>query len=321
MIGNIALIGEALPAACHGLELVDAHVGLAEQADLAVAVRELGGPVRQRHAVGRLHGIEEVERAARVARAAHVGDDDDVAAVDEVVDVGVGDGTRVHDEGLAVRRLLQQHGERPGRRCAPPRDGRVVDVRLEDGAVAHRDRLVERRAGAVDRRLGRPRRRGARDVVRRVGCRPVPDLARRALHRGGRTLRRQVRPDDECGDGDRERARPHGEAPRHCASPVPRLLMLSMLSGHSHDPRPRPPPAPDRAARPPRGNVRFAPDLRLAHAGACRPRRADRLSGRPGPAADARRAPVRYRSCCSGPMPGRHRFSEVRSNSGAVPQW
>ena len=71
----------------HRLELVDAHVGLAEQPDLAVALRQVGGPVGQRDAVGRLHGVEQVERAARVARAAHVGDDDDVAAVDEVVDV------------------------------------------------------------------------------------------------------------------------------------------------------------------------------------------------------------------------------------------
>ena len=30
---------------------------------------------------------------------------------------------------------------------------------------------------------------------------------------------------------------------------------------------------------------------------------------------------VGYGDCCFGPMPGRHRLSEVRSNSGAVPQW
>jgi hypothetical protein len=33
------------------------------------------------------------------------------------------------------------------------------------------------------------------------------------------------------------------------------------------------------------------------------------------------RVAVRYRSQCSGPVPGWPKISEVRSESGAVPQW
>jgi hypothetical protein len=45
------------------------------------------------------------------------------------------------------------------------------------------------------------------------------------------------------------------------------------------------------------------------------------LGGTADPQAKPEVGGVRYGTCSSGRMPGRHRLSEVRSNSGAVPQW
>ncbi len=68
-----------------GGELVDPEVGRAEQADVAVRVGEGCRPVDERRAVGPLDRIEQAPLALRPARAADVGDDLDVAALDEVV--------------------------------------------------------------------------------------------------------------------------------------------------------------------------------------------------------------------------------------------
>ena len=210
MMGKMALMGESRAGRLHRLELVDPHVGLAEEPDLTIGVGQVRGPLRQRDAVGRLHGIEQVERAARVSRAAHVRDDDHVAPVDEVVHVRVGDRRRVDDELLPVRRLLQEDGEEPVRRCVRPRDGREVHVRAQDGAVGHRHRLVEERARPVRGRLGLPRRRG--DRVRRGRGRPE------GLHRPGRGGRPLLARDQGRHSEGRQRddhgQAAHGQPPR-----------------------------------------------------------------------------------------------------------
>ncbi len=211
------LDGRVRPRRLDGLELVDPHVGLAEQADLAVGVGQRGGPLGQRHPVGRLHRVEEVEVAARVAGAPHVGDDHDVAAVDQVVDVGVGDGRRVDDERLAVGGLLQQHREGSRGRGAGSGLHREVDVGPQYGAVGHGDGQVEQRPRVVGGRLRAPGRRGRRHVRLvgrrrggRQGVRPG-----RQRDRARPVLAGQHRPQQEAGHNDHEGDGPHGQPPGH----------------------------------------------------------------------------------------------------------
>ncbi len=147
-----------------GEELVDAHVGLPEQAHLAVGVRQLGGPVHEGGPVGALHRCEQPPGAAGRPGAPDVGDHHDVAAVDVIGHVGVGQRRRLPAGHvlLAVRGLLQQHWERSGGGGPGGRIRRVVDVGPQHGAVGHGHWLVQRAALPVGGGLGGPRCPGCR---------------------------------------------------------------------------------------------------------------------------------------------------------------
>ena len=69
-----------------GEELVDPHVRRAVEADPAAGVREAGRPPDQSRAVLALDRVEDPPRALRIAGAADVGNDVDVAALDQVRD-------------------------------------------------------------------------------------------------------------------------------------------------------------------------------------------------------------------------------------------
>src|SRR3954447_14949747 len=144
-------------------ELVEAHVRGAVEPDPAVAVGQLGRPVDELGAVLALLRVEDLKRAARPAGPAHVGDDVDVAALDEVgplADLGAPlaaalAARRVARGVLGVRVLDHDHRERPLRGRAR-HIGREVDVGGQDRAVLHRHRHVHLRAHPVARRLRLP---------------------------------------------------------------------------------------------------------------------------------------------------------------------
>ena len=148
-------------------ELVDPHVRGPVEPDLAVGIRQVGSPANEVGAVASLHGVEEPERAVRVAGAAHLGDHVDVAALDEVGErarLGPGLGATVlaaerADGVLAVRRLDHDHREPAARRLPAGGIGGIEDVRPQDRAVTHRHGDVAALADSVARLLGLPRAR------------------------------------------------------------------------------------------------------------------------------------------------------------------
>ncbi len=202
-----------------GEELVDRAVGHAVEPDPAVAPRAGRG-------VGPLDDLLAVELLARpegrplpvgAARAAHVGDDLHVAALDEVL-VGEVQPRRV----LVVRRLGHDHREASGGRGAVGL-GRPQDVGAQDDAVAHPQRDVLRRAHGVRRRAGLP-------------------AARRRRGRGGRDgggqagQGRQGRPSGEQArgqGGSGEAAWAHGSLPGDLATDVVGGQRASAVSGHA----------------------------------------------------------------------------------------
>ena len=118
---------------CGGEQLVETHVGGAEEAHLAVAPGLAGRPLDGLEAVALLAVVEGLPLALGAAGAAHVLDHHHVAALREVAVVAER-GARV-DQVLVVRSLLEHH------RVAPRLVG-TDHVGVEGHAVAHRDRHV-----------------------------------------------------------------------------------------------------------------------------------------------------------------------------------
>ena len=157
-------------------------------------------PVEDPDRVLLLDRIEQTPAPVRVAGAAHVLDDLDVAALGEVV-VGAAGRRAGRRRGgragaaraalaLAVRGHRQQHRERPSAGCAGRRR-RIDLVDPDRRAAGALDRDVVDRRGAVDRFLGLPvatrRGAGSDDARRQLGV--EPDQARR----GGLDRRRAGR--------------------------------------------------------------------------------------------------------------------------------
>ena len=179
-----------------GRQLRDRHVRRAPQADVAVAPRLVARPLDDLGPVALLVGPERVPRALRRAGAAHVDDDVDVAALDQV---RVGGPERAL---LVVWRLGDDH------RVAPGLVG-AVDVRAEDDAVRHRDRDVLLGRDAVGRRpvvgspvVGQGRRR--RDQRQQDGReRPSASVAWSALRFGTRLCTETAPAGRSCGPSRR----------------------------------------------------------------------------------------------------------------------
>ena len=181
-------------------QLVDPEVRRPVGADAPVGMRQVSRPVQDLDRVALLDRIEQAPAAVRVAGAADVLDDLDVAALDQVV-VRAAGRARAARRGrraraarpalaLAVRRHRQQHGERSlGRRAGRRRRIDLVDP--DRGTAGAVDRDVVRRRSPVDGLLGRPvaSRRGAGgdDARRQLGI--EPDEARRRRLDRGRTRR------------------------------------------------------------------------------------------------------------------------------------
>nr|WP_228430553.1 hypothetical protein [Baekduia soli] len=161
-------------------ELADAAVGDAHHADLVVQHPRLAcDGLDHVVAVEALQRLEVVERAARAARAAHVDVDDRVAQQRRnlrdraLAAVGV---------GVAVARVLDQRGERPG---AAGRGQVDVDGQLR--AVAHGQVAVAVGRDLLAVHRGAQRRRPARE--HREGGRPPGRGARAAAHAVARARR------------------------------------------------------------------------------------------------------------------------------------
>jgi hypothetical protein len=132
-----------------GVELVDAEVRQADQADLAVGGGEPGGPVHQGYAVMGLHRVEEAEGPAGAARTPDVGHGVDVAPFHQI---GVGSAPGRREEAasrLAVGRLGEDDREGPRSRRPRAELGGEVDVGPQHRAVGHLDGNVQGGADAV----------------------------------------------------------------------------------------------------------------------------------------------------------------------------